>query len=143
MEFWLEFKRALAPSCSKTLHDVRNWAKCSSCYSREKFVLYRSSQRPLIDKARRASVCYGSVHKGRRIFYGYSMMSIFLNFACPVVFWSTMEPMPFWILTEIPRLESFIDFLNFFQPPCLFKPPCLLILQLLYPLLIHSLLLGY
>jgi hypothetical protein len=84
-----------------------------------------------------------AVHKGRRIFLGYSMMSIFLNFARPVVFWSTMVPMPFSILIVIPRLESFIDFLDFFQPPCLFKPPCLLILQLLYPLLVYSLLLGY
>ena len=77
-----------------------------------------------------------AVHKGHRIFLGYSKMSIFLNFARPVVFWSTMGPMPFSILIVIPRLESFIDFLDFFQPPCLLKPPCLLILQLLYPLLI-------
>ena len=37
----------------------------------------------------------------KQILHGYSMMSILLNFARHLVFWSTMEPMPFWIPIEI------------------------------------------
>ena len=120
MELRWEFKRALAPLRSKPLQDVQNWEKCSPCYNREKFyVLY--GRPPYMDGpiTYASSPCFVNQRAltwsmySKQIFPGYSMMSILLNFARHLVFWSTMEPMPFRIPIEIPRLEYFIDFFNF------------------------------